>query len=183
MPPSRKKSPKKAKKTTKTRSRTQVQEKNVPAVDQGSDLKRYAIFLVGKRKYAVDVDRIIEVLHQFTVEPVSHLPEAFPGVIHLRGVSVPVVDLSYLLREDRPESVENTCLIAMLEKEQIGLLIDSDIKIIMSDEGFIHTLPDCYTKEEAEFIDGILALEDDFMAIINPVGIIRTLTDWKVTHA
>lgn len=183
MPTSRKKSQKRVKKPSKTRKRAAVQEKNTPPVDKSPDLKRYAIFLVGKQKYAVDVDRVIEVLHQFTVELVSHLPEAFPGVIHLRGVSVPVVDLSYLLRENRPESVESTCLIAMLEKEQIGLLIDSDIKIIMSDEGFIHTLPDCYTKEEGAFIDGILALEDDFMAIINPAGIIRTLTDWKVSNA
>jgi hypothetical protein len=53
----------------------------------------------------------------------------------------------------------------------------------MSDEGFIHTLPDCYTKEEAGFIDGVLALEDDFMAIINPTGIIHTLTDWKDSNA
>ncbi len=183
MPQPGKKTPKRVKKPTKTRHRAGVQEKNIAAVEKSPDQKRYAIFLVGKQKYAVDVDRIIEVLHQFTVEPVSHLPEAFPGVIHLRGVSVPVVDLSHLLRENRPDSVENTCLIAMLEKEQIGLLIDSDIKIIMSDEGFIHTLPDCYTKEEAAFIDGILALGDDFMAIINPTGIIRTLTDWKVPHA
>lgn len=184
MPSVRKRPAKKLKKSTKIRSRASVQEKDMPTTArENPDLKRYAFFCVGKQKYAVDVDRVIEVLHQFTIEPVSHLPETFPGIIHLRGVSIPVVDLPYLLREEKIESGEKTCLIAMLEKEQIGLLIDSDIEIIMSDEGFVHTLPDCYTKEEAQFIDGILAVDDAFMAIINPNGIVRTLIDWRVLGA
>lgn len=146
-------------------------------------VQRYAVFKVGNQRYAIDVDRIIEVLHQFTVEPVSHLPDSFPGVIHLRGVSVPVVDLSILLREERTGTDGKTCLIAMMEKEHIGLLIDSDTDIITSRPGMLHALPDSYTKEEAQFIEGILALSDDLMAIIDPAGIVRTLTDWKVPDA
>jgi purine-binding chemotaxis protein CheW len=184
MPSARKKPSKKRKKPTEIKTRTPAHNKDIlTATREKPGLKRYAFFSVGKQRYAVDVDRIVEVLHQFTIEPVSHLPEAFLGVIHLRGVSIPVVDLPYLLREEKIESIEKTCLIAMLEREQIGLLIDSDINIIMSDEGCVHMLPDCYTKEEAQFIDGILALDNDFMAIINPNGIIRTLTDWKVPDA
>jgi purine-binding chemotaxis protein CheW len=146
-------------------------------------LKRYAFFNVGRHMYAVDVDRVIEVLHQYTIEPVAHLPEAFLGVIHLRGASIPVIDLPLLLREERLEDSDKTCLIAMLDTEQIGLLIDSDIEIVMSDECRVHTLPDCYTKEEARFIDGILALDDKFMAILDPDGMIHTLTDWKAADA
>ena len=184
MSPSRKKKPKKAKKSKKTPEPAPVLETDAAiATSEKPGLKRYAVFRVGQQKYAVDVDNIIEVLHQFTVERVSHLPDVFPGVINLRGTSIPVVDLPCLLREETIASDEKTCLIAMLDKEQIGFLIDSDIEIIMSDEGRVHALPDCYTREEAGFIDGILGLKDDFMAILNPDGVIKTLTDWQVPDA
>ena len=142
MSPSRKKKPKKAKKSKKTPEPAPVLETDAAiATSEKPGLKRYAVFRVGQQKYAVDVDNIIEVLHQFTVERVSHLPDVFPGVINLRGTSIPVVDLPCLLREETIASDEKTCLIAMLDKEQIGFLIDSDIEIIMSDEGRVHALP------------------------------------------
>jgi len=184
MPSAQKKSPKKPKKSIKMKARTRRHARNIPAMpEEKPGLKRYAFFNVGKQNYAIDVDRVIEVLHQYAIEPVAHLPDAFLGVIHLRGVSIPVIDLPQLLREEKLEGSEKTCIIAMLGHEQIGLLIDSDIEIIMSDECRVHTLPDCYTKEEARFIDGILALDDTFMAILNPDGMIQALTDWKAADA
>jgi purine-binding chemotaxis protein CheW len=139
----------------------------------------YATFMVGKEYFAIDLDSIAEILHEFNIVSVPHLPDTFSGVIELRGESIPVVDLQKLLAEEKITDSVRTCLITIINSSHMGLLVDSDIEIMTESDGRIHPLPDCYIEEEIAFLDGIFWVEDKFFGILKPKEMIEILAKWR----
>ncbi|MGB3341971.1 MAG: chemotaxis protein CheW [bacterium] len=139
----------------------------------------YAIFNVGNEKFAINLDSIKEILHTFKIMTVPHLPELFSGIVKLRGESVPVVDLQNLLKESVTEVTIKPCLITKLGDSSMGFLIDSDVSIITTEQFKLHPLPDCFTREEIEFLEGILWVDNTFVGVLKPREMVEILAQWR----
>ncbi len=177
---------KKSKKTEKKRQRIMTKQVKPddtsvcpPFVGASPNEKSFAVFNVGKERFAIDLDAILEILHTFSIISAPHLPEMFSGVINVREGSIPVISLQELLKEEKIETVTRACLVTSIDSLKIGFLIDSDIEIVTSTKGSLHPLPDCYTKEEAEFLDGIFWVKDKFIGILKPKKMIEILSEWR----
>jgi len=143
------------------------------------DERNLAVFAVGREWYAFDLDVILEVLHTFDIVSVPHLSELFLGVVNIREETVPVVDLRWLLKEESIETEVRTCLMTIVGSEKIGFVVDSDVEITDLNSGKFYPLPDCYTKEETEFIEGIFWAGDKFIGILNPGRVLDVLSGWR----
>ena len=171
---SRKPVRKKKKKSTLPK---RVLEKTVQSVKKPpSDERSFAVFSVGRERFCFDLDLVLETLYTFNIIEVSHLPEPFVGVIKLKGATVPVVDLQKLLKEEEVETEMKTCLIVSTGTSNTGFITDSDIEIVPAEKGRVHPLPDCYTAEEAKFLEGIFWLEDNFIGILKAKEMIDSLS-------
>lgn len=164
-------------KAKEIRSGDEIIDKEVAQVS--SEEKSFAFFIIGKELFAIELGSILEILHTFNIVSVPHLPKVFSGVINLRNESVPVADLQKLLKEEKIETETKVCLITLIGSSKIGFLVDSDVEIITSEEGKFYPLPDCYTKEEAEFLDGIFWVKDKFIGILKPKEVMETLAEWR----
>ncbi|HEX7319063.1 MAG TPA: chemotaxis protein CheW [bacterium] len=141
--------------------------------------RSFAVFTVGKEWYAVDLDATLEILHSFDVVAVPHLPEIFSGVTNLRGESVPVVDLKKLMgAQQAPDSI-NVCLIMLFGSTKIGFLIDSEVEIVNAAQGKFYPLPDCFTKDEARFLEAVFWMNDRFIGLLKPGQALEVLTKWE----
>jgi len=141
--------------------------------------ENYAVFSVGNEKYAINLDSIKEILHTFKIMTVPHLPETFSGVVKLRGESVPVVDLQNLLKESITETALKPCLITKIGDSTMGFLVDSDVSIITTEQFKLHPLPDCFTREEVEFLEGILWMDNTFVGVLKPREMVEILAQWR----
>ncbi|UCG93377.1 MAG: chemotaxis protein CheW [candidate division WOR-3 bacterium] len=141
--------------------------------------RTFAVFTVGKGWYAFDLDLVLEILHAFNLVSVPHLAELFSGVVYVREESIPVVDLRRLLKEDSHEPEVRTCLMTMVGASKIGFLVDSDPEIVDLKAGKFCPLPDSFSKEEADFIEGIFWLSDKFIGILNPLRALEVLGGWR----
>jgi purine-binding chemotaxis protein CheW len=82
-------------------------------------------FWVGSAVYAIDVARVDEVLPRVVPLPVPGLPEHVEGVVHLQGVSVPIVDLRRLLPPGTPpRTAKPKVVVAWLGRRRVGLRVD-----------------------------------------------------------
>lgn len=145
-----------------------------------SAARKFALFDVGKEKYCIDLDNITEVLHTFEIIPAAHLPKSFAGITKLHGKSIPVVDMHMLLSEEKCDAATRACLLTTVRSSLVGLLVDSDVTIATSRKGRLLPLPDCFTKEEAEFLEGIFWLEDSLFGILKPQPMVASLARWRV---
>lgn len=140
---------------------------------------KMAVFQVGIEMYAFPLENIIETLYSFTIAAVEHLPVVFAGIVSLRGKSLPVVSLHDLLKIEKCEDPTPVCVIVDMGGDLMGFLVDSDIEIVPEHMGTRHALPDCYTAEEEEFIEGIFWLEQRFIGILNPRRMMEVLAGWR----
>src|ERR1700690_3571230 len=65
-------------------------EKKVVLVD---DTVQLVTFKVGSEEYGVDIRFITEVVRPLKITPLPRMPEFIEGVVNLRGVIIPIVDL------------------------------------------------------------------------------------------
>jgi chemotaxis-related protein WspB len=61
----------------------------------------FLLFELGRDRYALDVERIVEVLPLVTIKRLPHFPPGVAGIFVYRGTAVPAIDLSELAL-DRP---------------------------------------------------------------------------------
>jgi len=141
--------------------------------------KGYAVFAVGNEFYCIDLDSIFEILHDFAIVPVSHLPEYFEGVINLRGESIPAVNLKKLLNISSDITNFQVCIVSISASEKIGFLVDSDVEIIKSSECQSFALPDCFSAEEQKFLEGIIEYKGRLTGIIRLNQALKTITEWR----
>jgi chemotaxis signal transduction protein len=146
-------------------------------VDSGED--KIAVFQVGNEMYAFHVDKIIETLYSYKINPVDHLPDVFSGIVHYRGISLPVVSLRNLFHMEGPGSATPICIIVDMMQDQMGFIVDSDVDIVQERLGAKCALPDCYTPEEAKFIEGIFWIENKFIGVLNPCRMMEVLAGWR----
>ncbi|MGQ9465471.1 MAG: chemotaxis protein CheW [bacterium] len=137
--------------------------KDNPALNQE---KGFAIFAIGSEWYCVDLDSIFEILHNYEITAVSHLPDFFEGTTNLRGESIPVVNLRKLLNLSPGNQDFQVCIICTSDGIKIGFLVDSDIEIVKSSEVQIFPLPDCYGPDEQKFLDGIVEHKDRLIGVL-----------------
>lgn len=56
------------------------------------------LFYVGKERYSLESQRVVEVLPLMTLEKRRQYPDTIAGLFNYRGAIVPVIDLCHLLR-------------------------------------------------------------------------------------
>lgn len=158
---------------------TPARPPTVPAPGVAVSERSLAVFGVGTEWYAVDLDTILEIMHDFEVVGVPHLPEAYAGVINLRGESVPVVDLRALLHEPGVQDSARTCLVTAVGNAKLGFLVDSDVEIVSVSDGRMHGLPACYTKDEGKFLEGVFWMGERFIGVLRLAQTLEVLTEWR----
>lgn len=156
----------------------QEPKKRSTEIDKAEE-NSYAVFNVGKERFALNLDCVKEILHNFEIYTVPHLPKLFSGVVKLRGESIPVVELRTLLKENGDKAEMKPCLITKIGDSTMGFLVDSDVSIITAEKENIYSLPDCFTREEIEFLDGILWTDNTFAGVLKPREMIEILAQWR----
>ncbi|MEN3331793.1 MAG: purine-binding chemotaxis protein CheW [Blastocatellia bacterium] len=133
------------------------------------------IFKVGAEEFAVDIMLVKEVVMMRDITPVPETLAFVEGVMNLRGNLVPVLDLIKRLRARRVQSsAEQRILIARCNGKLIGLIVDGTSEVVRISRDMIEPAPDIIRELDAEYIAGIINLNERFITLMN---LERALTD------
>ncbi|MCL7489797.1 MAG: chemotaxis protein CheW [Desulfobulbaceae bacterium] len=134
--------------------------------------RTYLTFQLEDEIFAVDVLHVHEVLEFTTVTKIPGVPDFVRGIINLRGMVVPVVDLRLKFGMTATEKSRSTCVIVLdvgsgENKTVIGALADSVKEVFEFEPGQVEPPPRIGTFSRADFIQGIGKREDQFIIILN----------------
>lgn len=88
-------------------------------------------FRVGGEDYAIDIATTREIRGWSAPSPLPNAPEFVLGVISLRGVVLPLLDLAARLGiPERNRSDRNVVIVAEIDQTPVGLLVDAVSDII-----------------------------------------------------
>lgn len=133
---------------------------------------QFLTFTLADEVFALEINKVREVLEFSNVTKVPMTPNFMRGVINLRGSVVPVVDLRLKFSMSQTEKTVNTCIIIVeliVEDEMmvIGALADSVKEVVEMDPKQIEPPPKIGTQLRTDFIKGMGKQDDLFMIILN----------------
>jgi purine-binding chemotaxis protein CheW len=133
---------------------------------------QYLTFTLAEEVFAVDVDRVREILEITNITKVPQVPDFMRGVINLRGCVVPVLDLRLKFGMEETAQTVNTCIIVVeveMDGERIvlGALADSVQEVIEMESSQIEAPPHIGTHLKTDFLRGMGKHDNRFVMILD----------------
>lgn len=93
--------------------------------------RQWVVFHVADQEYALGVDQVVEVLRMALLTPVAESPSGFAGILNLRGLAVPVLDLvDRLAAIRRPADPDQAIVIVRHQDRLVGLVVDAVDEVV-----------------------------------------------------
>jgi len=134
--------------------------------------QQYLTFFLADEEYAVNIQRVKEIMEYTTVTKVPKVPHWIRGVINLRGNVVPVVDLAVRFGLTERAVTKTTCIV-IVEVEQdseravMGVIADAVNQVIDLAPKDIEVPPAFGTRVRLEYLYGMGKLGKKFALILN----------------
>lgn len=128
----------------------------VPVAAPVAAAGEYLSLKLGEEEYGIDILRVQEIRSYEPPTRIANSPAYLKGVVNLRGVIVPVVDLRLKFALDRAEYNEFTVVIVLnVAHRVVGVVVDSVSDVIQFPAGAIRPAPEFSSSVDAGFITGI----------------------------
>jgi purine-binding chemotaxis protein CheW len=119
-------------------------------------------FVVGNEVYGVEILSIREIIKLREITEVPRAPRFLLGVVTVRGLVLPVVDLRLRLKLDVPVLGRNASILVVMHKgERYGLLVDEVRGVVRFADAQIEPPPPSLAPSEAPFLAGIGRYPED----------------------
>jgi purine-binding chemotaxis protein CheW len=130
---------------------------SVKSEETQADNLELLTFVIAREHYAVDIERIVEIV---TPRSVTRIPNADPsvvGIISLRGTIVTLVDVRRKLRHDAAgETTPDTRIVVIdFHHELVGFLVDRVLRVVKTTRNAIEPHPVVHAAELDESIRGV----------------------------
>ncbi|WP_028561413.1 chemotaxis protein CheW [Paenibacillus pinihumi] len=132
----------------------------------GEDLK-VIVFALGNEEYGIEVDKVRTIERMLPITRVPKTPAFIKGVINLRGVVVPVIDLRGRFGLPETEPTENSRIIIVAVNElEVGFIVDAANDVIDMNTDAIDSPPEVVGGIKAKYLRGVAKMGDDRLLIM-----------------
>ncbi len=129
---------------------------------------QYLTLRLGKEEYAIDILRVQEIRSYEAPTRMVNAPAFIKGVVNLRGVIVPIVDLRMKLNLDKVEYNEFTVVIILnVRGTVIGAVVDSVSDVVTLAADAIKPAPQFETTLDTRFITGLANVGERMLIVMN----------------
>ena len=128
----------------------------------------YLTFRLGAEEYGIDILRVQEIRSYEEPTRIANAPHFIKGVVNLRGVIVPVVDLRMKLGCEKVEYNGFTVVIVLnVHGRVVGAVVDSVSDVIELGGEQIRPAPEMNTSVDTTFITGIASVAERMLILMD----------------
>ncbi|MBI2213591.1 MAG: chemotaxis protein CheW [Acidobacteria bacterium] len=127
-------------------------------------------FRVAGEDYAVDIDKIVEIVPPRATTRVPNADDAIVGIMSLRGTIVTVIDLRRKLghpRVDLDTLKDARMIVVERAGETAGFLVDRVSRVVKLDRGQIESHPVVSSQEQSEYVSGVFQSNDGLVILLD----------------
>lgn len=135
-------------------------------------LVQLAAFGVGNEEYVVDIMRVREIIKPLAITPVRKGPKFVEGVINLRGIIIPVIDLRR--RFDLPPEVSSLqrIIILVIDGRLLGLRVDRVTEVVRVRRDLIKPAPNLLNSGQAPYFLGVCHYRGRTLILLNVKNVV-----------
>jgi purine-binding chemotaxis protein CheW len=128
----------------------------------------FLTFRLGAEEYGIDILRVQEIRSYEAPTRIANAPSFIKGVVNLRGVIVPVVDLRIKLNCEKVEYNGFTVVIVLnVRGRVVGAVVDSVSDVLELSQELIKPAPEMNTTVDTGFITGIASVGERMLILMD----------------
>ena len=126
------------------------------------------VFELMDKEYAIKVDVVQSIERLISITRIPNTPSYVRGVINLRGIVTPIVDLRERFGIDLKEVDNQTrIIIVSLEEYDVGLIVDAANDVLDIPVELIESQPEVVGTVESEFISGVAKIDKRLLVMLD----------------
>ena len=138
--------------------------------ESASDIagREFLAFTLGAEEYGIDILKVQEIRGYETVTRIANAPEFIKGVINLRGIIIPVVDMRIKFKLGEPVYDQFTVVIILnIGGRVVGMVVDSvsDVTTLMPDQ--VKPAPEMGTAFSSDYMIGLGTIDERMLILVN----------------
>lgn len=130
--------------------------------------QQLVVFELAGENYGIDISAVEGIIK---MQPITKMPQApmfVEGIINLRGVVVPVIDLRKRFGLTTLEHTADTRIVnVFMGKSKIGMIVDGVSEVLRIPEEAIESTPPMISTVNTSFIRGIAKLDNRLVTLLD----------------
>lgn len=134
---------------------------------KGAAMRAVVTFRVGTQEFCIDVMAVREIRVWTPATPVAHAPDFVCGVIDLRGVVLPIIDLAARLGGlPTAATTRHAILVTEASGQLAGLLVEDVSELLTVGEDLIQPTPDVASEQARRLVSGIIVIGGRMVSLL-----------------
>lgn len=147
-------------------------EYSLEGIDFISSGEQYLTFLLGTEQYAVNILSVEEIRSWEGPTKIPNSPIDVKGVINMRGIIVPIIDLRIKFSMGDASYLETTVVVVLKVEiddsaRTIGFVVDAVSDVLNTEESEIKKSPAFGGCVPHHYIDGLVNVGDNVVTLLN----------------
>ena len=131
-------------------------------------LREFLTFTLGAEEYGIDILKVQEIRSYEAVTHIANTPDFIKGVINLRGVIVPIIDMRIKFNMVKVEYNEFTVVIVLnVASRVVGMVVDSMSDVITLSAEQVHPSPDFSSSFDTKYILGLGTVNERMLILVD----------------
>lgn len=140
--------------------------------------QEYLTFILNDEEFGVDILCVQEIRVLSKVTELPNKPDYIKGVINLRGVIIPIIDLRLRFGKTALEYNDKTVTIILRSKNKekpmvVGIIVDAVSDVYKFDQSKIRQAPGFGNQIDACFLQGLATVEEKLIILLDTNGLLN----------
>ena len=137
-------------------------------LDEDTLKGKYLTFYTDNQLFGISIADVVQIVGMQDITAVPEFPSYAKGIINLRGIIIPIIDVRLRLRKKEIGYNERTCIIVTnINGSYIGFIVDEVNEVTNIDNEDISNPPQMGSDYTNTFITGIAKLNNRIVLLID----------------
>jgi purine-binding chemotaxis protein CheW len=133
-----------------------------------ADTQQYLTFTLGNEEYGVPILTVQEIKGYVPATPIPRTPAYIKGVMDLRGIIMPVLDLRVKFGMPSAEYDQFTVIIVVkVKNKMLGLVVDAVSDVLSVKSGELQEAPEFGGQVDTRFIQGLAKAGEKLVVLLD----------------
>jgi purine-binding chemotaxis protein CheW len=138
--------------------------------EEQESLMKLVGFLIGEELIGVDIMTVQEIIRETSITPIPNAPDFIEGVINLRGIIIPIIDLRKRLKmaQNNNPNADNWIIILTVEGRMTGFIVDLVTKVLNVPKKSLKPAPDIVVAGlKSQYVRGVCKLDQRLLILLD----------------
>lgn len=134
--------------------------------------QEYLTFRLGAEEYGIDILKVQEIRSYEAPTRIAHAPHFVKGVVNLRGVIVPIMDMRLKLGTDAQYNDFTVTIVLNVGNRVLGMVVDSVSDVLELHDEQIKPAPDMGAAIDSRHVTGLGKVGDRILILLDIQGMV-----------